>query len=82
MGHDEAVHRRRAATGDAPRGPAVAIVEFGGAHAECLYSQCRFLADSGCEVHLLVHRDIAPRVRGYADRCEVLPTVDGGLLGA
>ena len=63
-------------------GPAVAIVEFGGAHAECLYSQCRFLADSGCEVHLLVHRDIAPRVRGYADHCEILPTVDEGVLGA
>lgn len=82
MGHDEAIQRRPAAALTARRGPVVAIVEAGGSHAECLYSQCRFLADRGCEVHLLVHRDIAPRVRGYADRCEVLPAVDDGILGA
>lgn len=42
-----------------------ALVELGGSHDECLYSQAAFLRDGGFEVHVVVSEDLRPRVESY-----------------
>ena len=39
------------------------IVEIGGSHSECIYSQTRFLTDSGYDLRLLCSENLRPRVK-------------------
>jgi len=60
-----------------------ALVELGGSHDECLYSQAAFLADGGFAVHLVVSEDLRERVAGYGNVAEVHAlSVGGGEIGA
>ena len=62
---------------------AAALVELGGSHDECLYSQAAFLADGGYEVHLVVSPALQKRVTGW-DCVEALHVLapDSGEIGA
>ena len=45
--------------------PIAALVELGGSHDECLYSQAAFLKDGGFDVHLVVSENLSDRVEEY-----------------
>jgi hypothetical protein len=63
--------------------PTAALVELGGSHDECLYSQAAFLRDGGFAVHVVVSEDLRPRVEEYDNVAAVhsLP-VRGGEWGS
>ena len=46
--------------------PKVLLIEFSDSHHECLYSQVRFLQESGCEVAVLVDKARIDRLEGYS----------------
>ena len=60
-----------------------ALVELGGSHDECLYSQAAFLNDGGFDVHLVVSENLRPRVEAFDNVAGIhtLP-VGGGELGS
>lgn len=60
-----------------------ALVELGGSHDECLYSQAAFLKDGGFDVQLVVSEDLRPRVEAYDNVAGIhTVTVEGGELGS
>ena len=63
--------------------PVAALVEIGGSHDECLYSQAAFLEAGGFDVHLVVSESLVPRVRGFDNVVRVhTVSTGGGEIGA
>jgi hypothetical protein len=60
-----------------------ALVEIGGSHDECLYSQAAFLKADGFSVHLVVSESLEPRIRDF-DNVDTVHTLrtGGGEFGA
>ncbi len=60
----------------------VALIELGTGHAECLYSQVRFLREAGHQVVILIHHEQAGRVRDFGVPVEHLPIIELPVSGS
>ena len=47
------------------------IVEIGGSHSECIYSQAKFLSDSGYDLKLLCSENLRQRIEKLSLKCTV-----------
>ncbi len=60
----------------------IALFEISTSHEECIYSQVKFLTDSGHSVSLVLNKALENQIKTYANLCEHIHFIDPIKVGA